>query len=69
MALPLIAGLPPELILSAGYVVRLNALDPTTGAPVAGVVVTDTSIFVAQLTGPDVGEAPLPQLVPTDSTV
>ena len=31
--------------LPDGYIVRFNALDPTTGDPVAGVVVSEVSIF------------------------
>lgn len=54
MPQPLIAGMPPELDLDAGYVVRFQALDPTTGAAVAGVVVNDASIMARNL-GDDAG--------------
>ena len=64
-AQPLIAGLPPECILSAGYIVRITALDPTTGAQVTGVVLSDVSLFVTDLHGNlDTGEAQ-PFLVPS----
>lgn len=46
MAQPLTAGLPPDLDLDAGYVVRVTALNPTTGAPVAGVTLQNVSILV-----------------------
>lgn len=69
MPVPLKAGLPPDLVLSAGYVVRLTALDPATGSTVSGVRLTDISVFVT-----DVGDtstrgdtdAPMPLLVPSD---
>jgi len=38
--------LPPFFTLSSGYVVRLTALDATTGNVVAGVVVSGASIDV-----------------------
>jgi hypothetical protein len=69
MPAPLIADLPPDCTLSAGYVVRLTALDPTTGAVVAGVTLSDISFFVTDL-APDGGtftdDAPMPLLVPSD---
>lgn len=66
MAQPLVAGLPPSLALSSGYVIRLTALDPTTGAAVSGVRVTDVSYFVRPLTAADETESPSPLLVPTN---
>lgn len=70
-AAPLIAGLPPDCVLSAGYIVRITALDPTTGATVAGVTLSDISFFVTDLIGQEIGDdaAPLPLLVPTDEGV
>ena len=63
------AGLPPELIISDGYVLRFAALDPTSGAPVAGVVVSLATAEVTRLAG-DLGDlAPNPLLVPTHETV
>lgn len=46
MAIPLVAGLPPDLVLGPGYSLRLRALDPTFGTNVAGVRLTDVSYFV-----------------------
>jgi hypothetical protein len=45
MAEELIAGLPPDLELAGGYIIRLAAVDPTTGAAVSGVKVSDVSVF------------------------
>lgn len=49
MPRPLTASLPPDLTLSAGYILRLTALDPSTGAAVSGVFLTDVSFFVTDL--------------------
>lgn len=49
MAHPFTASMPQLLDLADGYIIRLNALDPTTGAAVAGVKVTDVSIFGTNL--------------------
>ena len=46
-----LAAMPPDLDLSAGYIVRVNALDPTTGAQVTGVTVTDFSLLVSDVAG------------------
>lgn len=45
MPQPLKAALPSDLDLPDGYVVTWSAIDPTTGADVAGVKVTSVSIF------------------------
>jgi hypothetical protein len=45
MAIPLKAAMAEDLDLPDGYVLEWVAIDPTTGANVAGVVVTDVSIF------------------------
>lgn len=45
MSQPLIAPLPPDLDLPDGYIVTWAAIDATTGADVAGVVVSGVSIF------------------------
>jgi hypothetical protein len=50
MPTPLKTALPPAMGLSAGYVVRFNAIDPTTGADVAGVTFTDAVLHVRTLT-------------------
>lgn len=72
MAQALTGGLPPNLVLPSGYVVRLNALDPTTGAQVTGVRVTNASFQVRPInigaggTGGD--DFTLPLLVPVTET-
>jgi hypothetical protein len=43
---PIIAPL-PEIVLGPGYQVVLEAIDPSTGATVAGVVITDATIYAA----------------------
>ena len=41
--------MPSELDLPDGYIVTWAAIDPTTGADVAGVVVSNVSLFGTQL--------------------
>jgi len=53
MAEPTEAPLPPDLDLAAGWVIRVNALSPTDGSQVSGVVVSDFSLLVTDLTGGD----------------
>ena len=58
MAQVIAASLPPDLDLPSGYIIRVNAVDPTDGSQVTGVTVTDLSIVVTDVTGnlkPDVG--------------
>ena len=43
MAQPLTVPLPPDLRLWAGCIIRVTAVDPTTGAGVAGVNVAKIS--------------------------
>ncbi|HEX7070460.1 MAG TPA: hypothetical protein VF190_06630 [Rhodothermales bacterium] len=43
--------LPLGTDLPAGYVIRVNAIDPTTGAQVTGVTVTDFSLLVGDVAG------------------
>lgn len=47
MAVPVSASMPQGLDFGINYTIRIAALDPTTGDPVSGVVVSDTSIQVA----------------------
>jgi hypothetical protein len=68
-AQPLIAGLPPDCELSAGYVIRVVALDPTTGATVTGVTLSDVSLFVTDLHGNVDDLVPDPKLVPSSELV
>lgn len=48
---PLVAGLPPDLDIDGGYTLRFDAVDPTTGATVSGVVVSAVAIGAADLAG------------------
>lgn len=63
MAQPLTTGIAPDIELSGGYILRLTALDPTTGAVVSGVIVSGVAIQVETEEEP---EAPpkLPPLTP-----
>lgn len=45
MSLPVKTGFPPEITLTPGYTVRFTATDPTTGALVSGVKVSQVSLF------------------------
>jgi hypothetical protein len=63
MAAPLIAGLPPDLDIAAGYSIRFAALDAATGNAITGVVVSDVSIFGTNVTGVALGSDVLPLLV------
>lgn len=45
MSLPLKTGFPDGITCSAGYTIRFRATDPTTGADVAGVTVSNVSVF------------------------
>ena len=48
---PLVAGLPPDLDIDGGYILRFDAVDPVTGATVAGVKVSAVAIGAADLAG------------------
>lgn len=64
MAQKINAGMPPDLDLPANFVISLTAVDPTTGALVSGVNVTNVAIVAdnkVPSTAPDSG----PILVPT----
>ena len=52
---PLIAGLPPDLDLDGGYTIRFDAVDPTSGATDTGVIVSEATIFAANLAGSTAG--------------
>ena len=69
MPQPLIAGLPPDCELASGYIVRVAALDPTTGAQVTGVQLSDVSIFCTDVNGNLSDLTPDPLLVPSTGTV
>lgn len=51
MSQALTAAIPGELDLPDGYIVTWAAIDPTTGADVAGVVVSNVSMFGTLLGG------------------
>jgi len=53
MAQPLIVTLPPSLDLWGGCIIRVTAVNPTTGATVTGVRVKNISIEGDQLEGGD----------------
>jgi hypothetical protein len=55
MAQKLTAALPPDLDLPANFIVRVSALDPTTGALVSGVNVSNVAIVADSLT-PDTAD-------------
>lgn len=55
MAQPLTVAFPAGLKLSDGWVVRITAVDPTTGAVVPGVDITEALITVDNLSGTDLG--------------
>lgn len=63
MAQPIDAPMPALMNLESGYVLRINALDPTTGAAVTGVTVSDFTIYCDNLTGGDLSAGSF-QLVP-----
>lgn len=47
MAQKIKTAMPPDLDLGGNWIVEWDAVDPVTGASVAGVVVSDTSLHVA----------------------
>lgn len=49
MAQKLTAGMPANVELDGGYTLQLTAIDPNTGALVAGVKVSALTIFVVDL--------------------
>ena len=51
MAQPLDVNMPEGLDVQKGYTLRVTALDPTTGATVAGVNITTVVITADQLEG------------------
>jgi hypothetical protein len=57
VAAPLNAPLSPFFSLTNGYIVRVSAVDPTTGATVAAVVASDVSIAVDQADADTTGAA------------
>ena len=62
-AQPLTAAMPPDMDLPDGYIVRFNAIDATTGAAVANVVVSQVSIFGTRLGTPGGADATYPPVL------
>lgn len=60
MAAPLTASMPESLVLDHGYTVTLDAVDPTTGAPVAGVQITSGAVTGHQAVVPSERPPPTP---------
>lgn len=74
MAQPLIANMPKDLDLGGGFVLRITAVDPSTGATVTGVKVSNLVMTVDPISGavetdpgPEAFPPPLPLLVPTST--
>lgn len=64
MAQKLVAGFPPQYDFPANWIIRLTAVDPTTGAVVSGVNISNVAIVaepVTPATAPDGGG---PSIVP-----
>lgn len=51
MAEAYIGSLPADMTLYAGCIIRVNAIDPFTGAAIPNVVVSNVSLFVTNQTG------------------
>lgn len=51
MAKPLAIALPPQHVLTGGYQIVVTALDPDTGAVVAGVTVQNVTMQVEDIGG------------------
>jgi hypothetical protein len=59
----------PVILLKSGQVVRFEAIDPTTGADVGGVAVTNASLYAASAgeDGEPVGPLEAIYLLPRDT--
>lgn len=57
MAAPQNVSLMPFFQLTRGMQIRITALDPTSGDPVTGVVLSNMALSVDQDTGPPLGNA------------
>ena len=62
MPAPQIASLPEFFTLASGSVIRLTAIDPTTGALVSGVTISEVKIDVDPATT-DEGPAIVPPIL------
>lgn len=63
MAQKLTAALPPDFDLGANFVVRLAAVDPTTGANVSGVTVSNVALMAKAVVAA-LAQDPDPDFVP-----
>lgn len=63
MAQKLTAALPPDFDLPSNFIVQLTAVDPTSGATVSGVKVSNVAIMASPVT-PDTVDSE-PGFVPT----
>ena len=61
MSLPVKTGFPDDVRAGDGWTIEFAAVDPTTGADVAGVVISQVNIGGAQTGGPALTDA---QFVP-----
>jgi hypothetical protein len=59
-----IAPLPPEIVATGGWRIRITAIDPATGDDVPSVIVSGASIAVNDIGGNQGEHAPFPLLVP-----
>lgn len=64
MAQPLTVAFPPNLVLTDGWVVTITAVNPATGADVAGVTITDALIQVEKLAGGDLSSGAFKMINP-----
>jgi len=64
MAQPLTVSFPPNLLLTDGWIVTIAAVDPTTGADVTGVRITEALMQVENLTGSDLSSGAFKMLNP-----
>jgi hypothetical protein len=51
VAQPLSVAFPPNLVLTDGWVVKIAAVDPATGAAVSGVTITEALMQVEVIGG------------------
>ena len=51
MSLPVKTGLPDNLVISDGYIVRFAAVDPVTGNAVTGVKISSAAIQATPTSG------------------
>jgi len=67
MAAPMMVPLTPGLIVADNFVIRITALDPTTGAVVSGVKVSQTAILGVDVSGTASADNVKPPATPNKS--